>query len=124
MNNKQIGGIIIDAGHGGIDSGAVGNKLLEKDLTLKVSQYMQKRFQELGIPSKMTREGDEYLPKNERVKKVLSLYNNQPNILLISNHINAGGRDGCYCKLINLIFFISTIWIMNSIIFIFKCMSI
>ena len=69
MNNKQIGGIIIDAGHGGIDSGAVGNNLLEKDLTLKVSQYMQKRFQELGIPSKMTREGDEYLPKNERVKK-------------------------------------------------------
>ena len=30
MNNKETL-VVIDAGHGGIDSGAVGNNLIEKD---------------------------------------------------------------------------------------------
>ena len=90
----MIEGVIIDAGHGGIDSGAVGNGLLEKDLNLKISQYIYNRLKELGIPAKMTREEDIYLPKNERVQKVLGLYNNSPNTILIANHINAGGAEG------------------------------
>ncbi len=92
--NQKFDGVIIDAGHGGIDSGAIGNNLQEKDLNLRASKYMKKRLDELGIPSKMTREEDEYLPKEERIRKVLSLYNNSPNTILISNHINAGGGDG------------------------------
>ena len=91
---ENITGIIVDAGHGGIDSGAVGNNLQEKDLTLEVSKYIFNRLNELGIPAKMTREDDTYLPKQDRIKKVLSLYNNSPNTLLISNHINAGGAEG------------------------------
>lgn len=92
--NQKFDGVIIDAGHGGIDSGAVGNNLQEKELNLRASKYMKKRLDELGIPSKMTREEDEYLPKEERIRKVLSLYNNSPNTILISNHINAGGGEG------------------------------
>ena len=38
MNNK-IDGIIVDAGHGGLDGGAVGNNLKEKDLTLRAAKY-------------------------------------------------------------------------------------
>ena len=64
QNNLE--GIIIDAGHGGIDSGAVGNNLQEKDLTLEASKYMYDRLNELNIPVKMTREDDSYLPKQER----------------------------------------------------------
>lgn len=90
----MIEGVIVDAGHGGIDSGAVGNGLLEKDLNLKISKYIYNRLTELGIPAKMTREEDIYLPKNERVQKVLSLYNNSPNTILIANHMNAGGAEG------------------------------
>ena len=93
MDNK-ITGIIIDAGHGGLDSGAVGNNLLEKDLNLKVALYIYRRLQELGIPSKLTRADDIYLPKDERIKKVLELYDNKPNTILISNHINAGDAEG------------------------------
>lgn len=93
MNNSLVG-IIIDAGHGGIDSGAVGNNLLEKDLTLQASKYMYDRLQELGIPAIMTREDDSYLPKQQRIEKILSLYNNNPNTILVSNHINAGGGEG------------------------------
>ena len=86
--------IIVDAGHGGIDSGAIGNNLLEKDLTLQASNYLYNRLQELGIPSKMTRTTDEYLPKEQRIERVLSLYQNDPNTILVSNHINAGGGEG------------------------------
>ena len=86
--------IIIDAGHGGIDGGASGNNLVEKDLNLKTSLYMFDRFNELGIPVKMTRNDDEYLPKTERVNRVKELYNNDANVILISNHINAGGGEG------------------------------
>ena len=90
MDNRKV---IIDAGHGGIDSGAVGNNLLEKDLTLQASKYMYDRLKELGIPVVMTREEDSYLPKKDRIRKVLDLNNNE-NALLISNHINAGNGEG------------------------------
>lgn len=93
MNNDFVG-VIVDAGHGGVDSGAVGNGMEEKNLNLQAAQYMYDRLQELGIPAKMTRTDDEYLPKSERIERVLSLYNNNPNTILIANHINAGGGEG------------------------------
>ena len=83
--------VIVDAGHGGADTGAVGNNILEKDLNLRAAQYMYKRLQELNIPSVIIRDKDEDLPKNERIKRVLEVNNNEPNTILISNHINAGG---------------------------------
>ena len=91
---NDLVGIIVDSGHGGIDSGAVGNNLQEKDLNLRAGKYIYNRLQELGIPAVLTREDDEYLPKADRIKKVLSLYNNSPNTILVSNHINAGGAEG------------------------------
>ena len=90
----MIEGIIVDAGHGGIDSGAIGNNLLEKDLNLQAAQYMYNRLRELGIPAKLVRDNDEYLPKEERVRRIKNLYNNSPNTLLISNHMNAGNGEG------------------------------
>lgn len=92
MNNQEL--VIVDAGHGGIDSGAVGNGLEEKDLNLQAATYIYDRLQELGIPSVITRTDDEYLPKDARVSRIRSITNNNPNTLLISNHINAGGADG------------------------------
>ncbi len=90
INDNQIK-VIVDAGHGGDDPGAIGNGLLEKNLTLEAAQYMYNRFQELCIPSVMIRDSDESVPKNERIKRVLQAYNNSPNTILVSNHINAGG---------------------------------
>lgn len=91
MKNNLVG-VIVDAGHGGMDSGAIGNGLQEKDLNLQASTYMYNRLRELGIPAKMTRDEDEYLPKNDRIKKVKELYNNSPNTILVANHINSGGE--------------------------------
>ena len=108
------------ASHGGIDSGAVGNGLKEKDLTLSISKYMYDRFNELGIPVALTRDSDITLTSDDRPKIALSKFGNDKDVIIISNHINAGGANGCYCKLINF-FTISTIWITNSVIKVFKC---
>lgn len=86
--------IVIDAGHGGDDPGASGNGIIEKDLTLKISQYMYDRFRDLGIPVKMTRTTDETISPTERVKRVLDAYGNSNDVIVISNHINAGGANG------------------------------
>ena len=91
--------IVIDAGHGGDDPGASGNGIIEKDLTLKISQYMYDRFKDLGIPVKMTRTTDETISPTERVKRVLDAYGNSNDVIVISNHINAGGADGSCGKL-------------------------
>ena len=55
---------------------------------------MYDRFKELGIPVSITRTGDVNLDSNERPKKIQSFYGNDSNVLVISNHINAGGGDG------------------------------
>lgn len=84
--------LIIDAGHGGNDSGAE-NKTLgikEKDLTLQISLYQYARFQQLNVPVALTRNKDETLdstPRTKRVKESGAKY-------CISNHINAGGGKG------------------------------
>ena len=63
MNNNLR--VVIDSGHGGTDSGAVGNEIKEKDYTLLISKYMKKRFDELGIPSTLTRNSDETISPSE-----------------------------------------------------------
>lgn len=87
-------GIVIDAGHGGADPGAIGNGIQEKDYTLDISKYMYDRFKELGVPVSLTRTGDTTLSPSERTKKVKSFYGDGKDVLVISNHLNAGGGDG------------------------------
>ena len=91
MNNYRI---VIDPGHGGEDPGASGNGIIEKDLTLDISNYMYDRFKSVGIPVKMTRTTDETLNPNERVTRVLDAFGNSSDVIVLSNHINAGGGDG------------------------------
>lgn len=52
--------ILIDAGHGGIDSGAENKKGLEKDLNLKQSLYEKERYEQHGLKVKMIRTDDTY----------------------------------------------------------------
>ena len=85
--------IVIDPGHGGSDSGATGNGIIEKNLTLDISQYMYDVFKNLGIPVTLTRTSDETLTPNERVDRILNAYGNSDDVIVISNHINAGGGD-------------------------------
>lgn len=94
MNDRaNLRGIVIDPGHGGSDPGAVGHGYQEKDLNLKISQYMYDELQKLGIPVTLTRATDETLSPSERVTRVKNAYGNTPDVLVISNHINAAGSE-------------------------------
>ena len=86
--------IVIDAGHGGNDPGASGNGIIEKEYALKISKYIYDRLKELGLDVKMTRTTDETLSPSERVNRVLNAFGNTSDVIVISNHINAGGGDG------------------------------
>ena len=89
MNNLQV---VIDAGHGGSDSGAVSSSgVREKDLTLMISQYMYEEFQKRGVPVTLIRNTDETISPTERVQRILAAYGDNPNVVIISNHINAAG---------------------------------
>ena len=84
--------VVIDAGHGGTDSGAVSSSgTREKDLTLQIAQYMYQQFQNRGVPVTLIRSTDETISPSERVQRILAAYGNNPNVIVISNHINATG---------------------------------
>ena len=90
MNDKYR--IVVDAGHGGSDPGAVSGNLKEKDLNLQAANYMYNRFKELGVPVTITRDTDKTLTRNERINTMKSL-GTDPNVIVLSNHINAGGAE-------------------------------
>lgn len=98
MNSEKISGIVVDAGHGGSDPGAVSNGLEEKDLNLQAALYMYDRFRQLGIPVILTRDDDTTLSRTERLNTMRSLGNGS-DVLILSNHINAGGGEfSCHYK--------------------------
>ncbi len=70
VNIKKKRIIVIDPGHGGKDSGAVGiNKRLEKDITLKVGLLLKKKFSQLdNFDIILTRNHDVYLKLRERTE--------------------------------------------------------
>lgn len=94
MNEKKIVGVVVDAGHGGSDPGAVNGNIYEKDFNLASATYIYNRLRDLGIPAVLTRTGDSDLPKSERIKKVLNSYGASEDVIVVSNHINAGGVNG------------------------------
>jgi N-acetylmuramoyl-L-alanine amidase/putative methionine-R-sulfoxide reductase with GAF domain len=78
--------IVLDAGHGGWDLGTVGRQgLLEKDLVLDVTQRLGKLLRaRLGSEVMFTRQGDEYLPLDQRA----DFANRAQADLFISVHAN------------------------------------
>lgn len=93
---RKLDGVIIDPGHGGIDSGARGSNLLEKEYNLLISRYIYDRLKELGVPVYITRDVDMTLEPTDRVRKIMSFLGNDANVVLISNHLNAGGGEFTY----------------------------
>ncbi len=87
---KIIRKIVIDAGHGGDDPGAIGpNGLQEKDIVLSVSRKLGGILENQdGIKVIYTRNGDVFIPLNERTE----IANNQKADLFISVHANASPR--------------------------------
>ncbi|MCL1950341.1 MAG: N-acetylmuramoyl-L-alanine amidase [Turicibacter sp.] len=84
LEPRGIFTVVIDPGHGGIDSGAVNEWLgiFEKDLNLEVARAAHARLLELGVHAVMTREGDDYMEIVERTDLAKSIHAD----LLVSIH--------------------------------------
>jgi len=85
---KKVWRIILDAGHGGKDPGAIGSAgLKEKEVTLKVAEELTKLLKkESGVEVYLTREKDQYVSLDRRAE----LANQWEGDLFISIHANAG----------------------------------
>jgi N-acetylmuramoyl-L-alanine amidase len=84
---RAIQTIVIDPGHGGSDTGAVGSKgVEEKTITLLLAQTLRSRLEErLPVRVVLTRTDDAELPLDTRT----ALANQQKADLFISLHINS-----------------------------------
>ena len=83
IKNKRI---VIDAGHGGNDTGAIKNKIYEKDLTLEIAQRVRDILKARGLKKVfMTRDIDKTLSLSDRV----DFANNKNADIYVSIHINA-----------------------------------
>ncbi len=92
--DRALKKVVIDAGHGGDDPGTIANGITEKEYTLKISEYIHNRLDEMGIPNELSRDSDETLDSNSRPGRIQSFYGNGSDVIVVSNHINAGGGDG------------------------------
>lgn len=91
--------VIIDAGHGGVDGGALATGIVEKDVTLAISLKVRDYLSEQGVNVVMTRETDTDLAaegtkgfsrrKTEDLHKRLKIINESDGDLYVSIHLNA-----------------------------------
>lgn len=93
LDLPQPGGlrtIVIDAGHGGDDTGAKGAQgTLEKTVTLSVARRLKAAIEaRLGVRVLLTRDGDQAVASDQRA----ALANNNKADLFISLHVNASVR--------------------------------
>lgn len=87
VKNKVI---VIDPGHGGLDTGALRGNVLEKDLTLDISLKVKECLKEIGMKNiVMTRSVDKTLTLDERVQ----IANNNNADIFVSVHINASVKS-------------------------------
>ncbi|HBH62039.1 MAG TPA: N-acetylmuramoyl-L-alanine amidase [Nitrospiraceae bacterium] len=86
-NLNKIETIVIDAGHGGKDPGAIGpGGLQEKDITLHVGKKLGAILEQRhGVKIIYTRDKDIFVPLNERTE----IANSHKSDLFISIHVNA-----------------------------------
>jgi len=78
--------VVLDAGHGGRDEGAIGpSGLQEKELVLDVVQRVARRLRDRGLTVVLTREDDRFLSLEERT----AVANDARADLFLSIHANA-----------------------------------
>jgi N-acetylmuramoyl-L-alanine amidase len=83
--------VVVDPGHGGVDVGAKYGELFEKDLNLKITNYMVDNLRYNGCRVIFTRNKDVELDKLETkdLTKRADLANNENADAFVSVHINS-----------------------------------
>ncbi len=87
---RRLKVVVVDAGHGGHDSGALGATRQEKDLTLAAARTLKTRLERSGrYRVVLTRESDVFIPLETRVK----IAREGGADLFISLHADSAGGD-------------------------------
>ncbi|HEY1477620.1 MAG TPA: N-acetylmuramoyl-L-alanine amidase [Chthoniobacterales bacterium] len=81
--------VVLDAGHGGFDQGAVSMLGNEKDFALDVVERARDLLTKAGFNVRLTRSGDVFVPLEDRA----AFANRQSNAVFVSVHFNAGPRE-------------------------------
>ncbi len=93
-STDEIKTVVIDAGHGGKDPGALGKNSREKDIALSVAlktgNYIKQNFPDVAVY--YTRDRDVFIPLNDRAK----IANQHKADLFISIHCNAIGSKNAW----------------------------
>jgi len=89
-SDRRLKVIVVDAGHGGHDSGALGATRQEKELTLAAAQALKSRLERSGhYRVVLTRDSDVFIPLETRVK----ITREGGADLFISLHADSAGGD-------------------------------
>lgn len=80
--------VVLDAGHGGHDGGAVAGGTLEKKLALELTLQLQAQLIGHGVRVKMTRDSDIFLPLEQRA----AIANEAEAAAFISVHLNTSSN--------------------------------
>ena len=86
---RNVGVIALDAGHGGVDSGAQGNGKSEADLTWKIMTACKNKLEAYGFKVVLAREQSGYYPSNDYLYRVQRCID-QGAQAFVSFHINSG----------------------------------
>lgn len=86
-NAPNIDTIVLDAGHGGHDNGAMSLWGPEKAYALDTVLRAKALLQAAGYKVVLTRDGDYFVPLEDRVR----FANRYPNAIFIAVHFNSGG---------------------------------
>jgi N-acetylmuramoyl-L-alanine amidase len=89
--SKTFSTVVVDAGHGGKDSGAYRRYgPPEKLVTLDVAGRLNRKLRESQLKTVMTRSSDTFIPLDERV----TIENSQKNAIFVSIHFNDSRQRG------------------------------
>jgi N-acetylmuramoyl-L-alanine amidase len=91
--SKSFRTVVVDAGHGGKDSGAYRRTVPpEKIVTLDVARRLDQKLRESQLNTVMTRDSDVFIPLDERV----AIQNRQKKCIFVSIHFNDSRRRGIH----------------------------
>src|SRR4051795_9824976 len=88
QTSKPFAVVVLDAGHGGEDSGAMCGGVMEKDLTLDIARRVDRLLDSEGVATLMTRVGDSYVSLGDRA----AFGNRAKESIFISIHFNEDNK--------------------------------
>ena len=86
--------VVINASGGGTDTGSQANGLVEKNVTLEISNIIKNILESKGVDVYMLRDSDKTISYDERIKDLKNKYPNPKNVIVLSNTLNSGGSSG------------------------------